>query len=171
MEIRPTQDARNFYVLPQGYEGGGYYTYGSPGNGISQYAHPNWKGLNMRRQYAFAACAALLWSATVSGTERHLEPHKKISGVYRIYGGELGDPVAPTSKDSKLMVSVDGTMAKELFDAIGPDVKDICTEGSGTRVREKDGGRLSCTRSGEGEYSCNFGFDLRSGKSVGGSIC
>lgn len=40
MGSRPTQDSRKFYVLPQGYEGGGYYTYGSPGNGISQYAHP-----------------------------------------------------------------------------------------------------------------------------------
>lgn len=40
MGNRPTQDSRKFYVLPQGYEGGGYYTYGSPGNGISQYAHP-----------------------------------------------------------------------------------------------------------------------------------
>lgn len=125
----------------------------------------------MRRQYAFAACVALLCSGTVSGTGKQLDPHKKISGVYRIYGGELGDPVAPTSRDSKLMVSVDGPMAKELFDAIGPDVKDICTEGSGIRVREKDGGKFSCVRSSNGDYSCNFGFDLRSGKSTGGSIC
>jgi penicillin-insensitive murein DD-endopeptidase len=36
----PIQDARKFFVLPQGYEGGGYYTYGTPGDGQSQYAHP-----------------------------------------------------------------------------------------------------------------------------------
>lgn len=34
------QDSRNFFVLPQGYEGGGYYTYGTPGEGRSQYADP-----------------------------------------------------------------------------------------------------------------------------------
>jgi murein endopeptidase len=28
-------------LLPQGFEGGGYYAYGSPGGGRSQYAHPS----------------------------------------------------------------------------------------------------------------------------------
>lgn len=36
----PIQDGRGFFVLPQGYEGGGYYTYGIPDEGRSQYAHP-----------------------------------------------------------------------------------------------------------------------------------
>ena len=35
------QDKRGFFVLPQQYEGGGYYTYGTPGNGQGQYAHPD----------------------------------------------------------------------------------------------------------------------------------
>lgn len=125
----------------------------------------------MRTHYFFAACVALICSGSAIGKERQLEPHKKINGVYRIYGGELGDPIPPTRRDSKLMVSVDGTMAEELFNAIGPDVADICTEGSGTRVRRKDGERFLCMRSKEGEYSCNFGFDLRTGKSIGGSVC
>lgn len=34
------QDNRGFFVLPQRYEGGGYYTYGTPGQGQGQYAHP-----------------------------------------------------------------------------------------------------------------------------------
>lgn len=34
-----TQDQRGFFFLPQGYEGGGYYTYGTPGGGRGQYAH------------------------------------------------------------------------------------------------------------------------------------
>lgn len=34
------QDGRGFFMLPQGYEGGGYYIYGTPDKGQSQYAHP-----------------------------------------------------------------------------------------------------------------------------------
>lgn len=37
----PVQDSRRFFLLPQGYEGGGYYVYGSPSGGRSQYAHPS----------------------------------------------------------------------------------------------------------------------------------
>lgn len=33
-------DSRGFFVLPQAYEGGGYYTYGTPNKGESQYLHP-----------------------------------------------------------------------------------------------------------------------------------
>lgn len=34
-----TQDKRGFFILPQKYEAGGYYTYGTPGHGQGQYAH------------------------------------------------------------------------------------------------------------------------------------
>ena len=40
MATIPIQDKRGFFVLPQGFEGGGYYTYGTPNHGRSQYAHP-----------------------------------------------------------------------------------------------------------------------------------
>lgn len=35
-----TQDCRGFFIIPQAYEGGGYYTYGKPGSGAFQYANP-----------------------------------------------------------------------------------------------------------------------------------
>jgi hypothetical protein len=69
------------------------------------------------------------------------------------------------------MFSIDGKAAKALFEQLGPDVKDVCTEGTGTRMRAKDKENLMCMRTLEGEYSCNFGFDLRSGKSIGGAVC
>lgn len=103
--------------------------------------------------------------------EDTLGSHKKITGVYRIYGGGLGDPVAPSEKDKKVMFSIDGKTAKELFDAIGPDKKNVCTEGTGYRVRTKDDEHLFCSRTAKGEYFCNFGFDLRTGKSIGGIVC
>lgn len=40
MSNQNVKDGRSFFVLPQSYEGGGYYAYGAPGGGISQYAHP-----------------------------------------------------------------------------------------------------------------------------------
>lgn len=113
---------------------------------------------------------SLAASAAAPG-ERELGPHQKVTGVYRIYGGDLGDPVAPGPKDAKIMLSVDGKMAKEMFDAIGPDVRDVCTEGTATRVRHKRNHNLFCMRSSSGEYSCNFGFDLRDGKSIPGIVC
>lgn len=112
-----------------------------------------------------------LVTTAAAKTERELASPKKITGVYRVYGGGLGDPIAPSANDTKIMVSVEGTMAKEMFDAIGPDVRDVCTEGTGTRVRQKANQNLHCMRSGSGEYSCNFGFDLRNGKSIPGIVC
>ena len=110
-------------------------------------------------------------AAASAAPEKELGAHHRLDGVYRIYGGGLGDPVAPTAKDRKVMFSIEGRAARELFDAMGPDKKDLCTEGSGTRVRAKDKDNLFCMRSTEGSYSCNFGFDLRSGKSIGGIVC
>jgi len=34
------QDSRGFFTLPQAPEEAGYYTYGTPGGGAAQYAHP-----------------------------------------------------------------------------------------------------------------------------------
>jgi hypothetical protein len=113
-------------------------------------------------------CGAI---AGAAGADQPLGPHRKLEGVYRVYGGGLGDPIAPTAKDKKVMFSVTGRAARELFDTLGPDKKDVCTAGNGTRVRARDNDNLYCMRSAEGEYSCNFGFDLRSGKSIGGIVC
>ena len=109
--------------------------------------------------------------AALPGHADELGPHKKLAGVYRVYSGGLGDPAAPTPRDKKVMFAISGTAAKEIFEAIGPDKKDICTEGSSFRVRHSDEEKISCMRSAKGEYSCNFGFDLVSGKSIGGIVC
>lgn len=47
MVICPPKDQRGFFMLPQGYEGGGYYVYGTPENGAGQYAHPDMMSLIM----------------------------------------------------------------------------------------------------------------------------
>lgn len=50
-----TRDSRGYFVLPQGYEGGGYYCYGTPDEGRSQYAHP--KLMSFMAQVAVRWCA------------------------------------------------------------------------------------------------------------------
>lgn len=99
------------------------------------------------------------------------QTYKKLVGSYWLYGGSLGDPQPPSAKDRKIAFSIEGDAAKELFDAIGPDKYDACTESSGMRMRWRDDQNLLCSRTKEGVYECSFGFDLRTGKSIGGSIC
>ena len=88
---------------------------------------------------------------------------------YAIYGGDLGDAYAPTSNDVRVAFYVRGSAAKEMFEAIGPDRKSECGIERGGRVREKE--HVVCSYRPSDGYQCDFGFDLRSGKSIGGSIC
>jgi len=96
---------------------------------------------------------------------------KPISGVYGIYGGGIGDPIAPSRRDANIAFEITGEMAKSMFETMGPDVKDPCTERDGTRVRSKDHDKLRCQLTKDGEYTCSFGFNLKTGKSIGGSVC
>ena len=73
--------------------------------------------------------AGVLMSAPVLADALGELGFKRVQGVYKIYGGSLGDEAAPSRNDKKIMFSLTGTVAKDMFDAIGPDVKDACTEG------------------------------------------
>lgn len=108
------------------------------------------------------ANAAKPWSGT----------YAVFDGKYLIYSGNLGEAAAPTPTDQKAAFVLHGGAAKTLFDSIGPDLKDTCGTSSGLRVREK--GDLDCTYDKEDRtspYVCHFGIDLRTGKSMHGSIC
>ncbi|QYF94926.1 hypothetical protein KY495_07050 [Massilia sp. PAMC28688] len=118
-----------------------------------------------------AAIFAALAAATLASVGQADAGYRAVAGVFQIYGGELGDPVAASKKDAKIAFSIKGQAAIEMFNAMGPDAKDSCTQGSGTRVRKKDNENLVCLRFAEGLYSCRFGFDLKSGRSIGGSLC
>jgi len=113
----------------------------------------------------------LLPPISLSASESDPGPYQAATASYRIYGGSLGDPTAPSPSDRKIAVSIEGDAARKVFDMIGPDQSNACVEGTKMRLRSRDRENLSCTRSGEGEYVCSFGFDLRNGKSIGGSIC
>lgn len=98
--------------------------------------------------------------------------YSDFKGAYLIYSGDLGEEAAPTSNDRKVALSIQGEMAKALFESIGPDLKDACGASAEMRVREK--GDLDCVYDKANQaspYVCHFGINLRTGKSMRGSIC
>lgn len=94
---------------------------------------------------------------------------KPLKGDYYVYGGELGDSVPPTAKDRKVSMMFAGPLAKELFDEIGPDMKNACGEGPDHRTRLR--GHLMCVWQKGNGYSCYFGPDVPTGESTYGTSC
>jgi hypothetical protein len=115
--------------------------------------------------------AASLFCGAASASEQPTDPAptKPMKAEFSIYSGDMGDERAPTSTDRKLAVEVTGLAAKEIFDSIYPDAKVTCSDEKGQRLRRKD--RLWCSFSPSDGYRCYFGFDLRTGKSIGGASC
>ncbi|GAB2879127.1 hypothetical protein GCM10027277_55470 [Pseudoduganella ginsengisoli] len=94
------------------------------------------------------------------------------TGRFLIYSKNLDEKAAPTAKDRRISFFVEGALAKQLFDSIGPDEKDACGASADLRVRER--GDVSCTLDRldkKSPYTCHFGLDLRYGKSIAGSTC
>jgi hypothetical protein len=94
---------------------------------------------------------------------------KPLSGEYQVYGGSLSEPLPPTRTDRKVSFRLKGPLAKELFNQIGPDTKDACSDASDYRERRK--GDLSCTYTKDDGHACYFGLDVATGKGTYGSIC
>lgn len=117
-----------------------------------------------------AAFAILACGAAFSQSPRVWQfAFKPFTGTYAIYGGGLGDPYAPKTGDKNMKFSVDGQIAKDMFNAMGPDLKGVCGAEDGGRIRQR--AEVSCSFHSEDGYHCDFGFDLTSGRSIGGSIC
>jgi len=123
--------------------------------------------MNIQRLYPFI----FLLASPVIAADTGPGPYLQTAASYRLYGSGLGDPKAAKPNDKKVAFSIEGNAARQIFDAIGPDQRDPCIEGSGMRVRHKDHDHLTCTLSKQNDYAYSFGFDLVSGKSIGGSIC
>jgi hypothetical protein len=75
----------------------------------------------------------------------------------------------------RLTVLLDGKTAKEIFDSIGPDYPETCSDAKGDRHRRKKG--IVCFYTAEdekdkdGPYRCWIGMDLRTGDTVGTISC
>lgn len=90
---------------------------------------------------------------------------KSFRAEYVIFSGPyLAERDAPTVTDRKLSIALEGKPAKEIFDSIGPDLRDSCSAEDGDRDRRKGG--VQCTyRRKDGSYRCWVGVNLRTGSS------
>ncbi|MEG0880571.1 MAG: hypothetical protein RSF79_15085 [Janthinobacterium sp.] len=122
----------------------------------------------MKKLRAMALGALTLFSLAYAGGNGDWGGYRPFKGSYLIYSNELGEQQPPTAHDRKISFMVTGTVAKEMFDSMAPDSKERCSVEKGYRERNKE--NVSCSLDHDG-YVCHFGFNLRSGKSIAGSIC
>lgn len=113
-----------------------------------------------------AAVALCAKAADLSGDPSGL--WKSFPAIYKIHSGAVADRAAPTAKDRMLTVHIDGKAAKEVFEAIGPDVPLTCGNEKGQRERRRKG--IFCAYDPQdvgaksGPYLCWLGMDLVTGE-------
>lgn len=90
---------------------------------------------------------------------------------YLMYSGQLGDSQPPKRTERRLSFAIQGQLAKEMFDAIGPDLKLACGTTLGMRQRERGDVDCSYDKDEKDPYTCHFGIDLLKGKSMAGATC
>ena len=124
----------------------------------------------MKKILGAGVVLGMLFSAIyASGKDTWVSENRPFNGLYSIYGGELGEEVAPTRNDRKLSIEITGPPAKEMFDSMYPDFQPTCSGEKGDRDRRK--GNLYCSYSTSGTYRCFLGYNLRTGKSIAGASC
>lgn len=121
------------------------------------------------KPFALLAMLIVTVAALAHGAQKWEWVTRPADTEYVIYGGDLGDTYAPVSKDVHVAFYVRGRAAREMFDVMGPDKKSECGVEKGGRVRQKE--NVACRYRPSDGYECDFGFDLTSGRSIGGSIC
>jgi hypothetical protein len=98
--------------------------------------------------------------------------HKPLQATYSIYSGQPGEREAPTAKDRKLVIIVDRSAAKDIFDSLGPDSRHACSGEPGYRERRRNGVVCNFSPQAPGKgYRCWIGIDLRTGESMTAVSC
>jgi hypothetical protein len=129
----------------------------------------------MRRIVAasFAACAgvSLVLAADTLNTWQPLQ-----GATYKIFSGDIvAYSEDPTATNRKLSVLIKGQPAKEVFDSIGPDDREICSTANGDRERNKGAVQCTYTASKASEpwmgYRCWIGINLVDGKGIATVSC
>ncbi len=108
------------------------------------------------------AAAKKEWDGTYASATIH----------YLVSSNDLDEAQAPTPADPRLSIAITGDLARQMFDAIGPDLKVSCGTSLGMRQRQR--GDIDCSYDKEqstSPYTCHFGFNLRKGKSIAGATC
>lgn len=125
-----------------------------------------------RRTLALIATAAMFTLACASTKKAWDGSYKTSSLHYLLYSNDLDEAQPPTRADQRLSVAVTGELARQMFEAIGPDLKLACGTTQGMRQRQR--GDVDCSYDKDqsaSPYTCHFGIDLRNGKSIAGATC
>ena len=109
----------------------------------------------------------------VNAGESEKKPHElnewnPLQANYKIHSGGTAYSELPTKEDSAFTVAFRDEAARQVFEQIGPDVKSVCSDAQGYRVREKKGVYCSYTSRLENpknsHYRCWIGINLRTGE-------
>lgn len=128
------------------------------------------------RKFALLVSGALVASllSLAQAADPSSDPYglwKPLRGaIYKFHSGIVADRTPPTASEHLLTVLVDGSAAKEIFESIGPDYPQTCSDAKGDRHRRKKGIVCDYTAQDEkdkdGPYRCWIGIDLRTGGTV-----
>lgn len=99
------------------------------------------------------------------------QEYRPLASQYMIYSGSIGDPAPATKGDAKASIVISGKAAEDIFNQIGPDIRDSCNADGGSRFRAKAQGAIACQYAKSDGYVCYFGVDLKKGKLVNASVC
>lgn len=126
------------------------------------------------KKHLMTLLAAAAWATgpVLAGSTIWDGSYTSFAGSYLIYSNDLDEKAPPTVKDRRVSFSIEGPLAKKMFDSIGPDQKDACGASPDLHIRNR--GDLACTldqTDKRSPYTCHFGLDLKSGKSIAGSTC
>lgn len=117
-----------------------------------------------------------LSSAGETGKKPHeLNQWNPLQATYKIHSGNTAYSELPTKDDRAFTVHFNGEAAKQLFDQMGPDVKEACSSEKGDRERRNKGAvclyetRLDSPT--DSHYRCWIGIDLRTGNGAARVPC
>lgn len=127
----------------------------------------------MKKHLALLAVTSTLFLLAYASTGKPWDgTYTSYKVSYLTYSNELDEKQPPTRTDRKMAFMVEGLMAKDMFESIGPDLKETCGASPRLRIREK--GDVECTYDKDtpsAPYACRFGLNLATGKSIPGSTC
>lgn len=113
------------------------------------------------------ALAFAVGTAAFADANNHTQ--SALSGKYLEYSGTLDDMGLPKKSDTKVSVEITGKLAQDIFSRVRPVGGPSCVDKT-IEVRER--GDLMCLKDSKAAtVSCFIGVDLRTGKSIAGTIC
>lgn len=125
-----------------------------------------------RSRMAITAVSALASLAAFAAQKPWDGAYSSYTVHYLMYSGSISEAQPPTRTNKRLSFAIQGELAKQMFDSIGPDLKLAC--GTTLGMRQRTRGDVSCSYDKEdtkSPYTCHFGLDLRNGKSIEGATC